>query len=154
LERREKRFSSIDEDDDQVLMCKDLPHYMTPYQDADPVTETTRGQQSTSPAISQRTKVSSSSFRGRQPNKETFLLIKSKHFSSFLWSWSSCWLFYLEPLFGCLCEARSPLLFKFQLGDFPFFLDFRHHISGGDAKHFSWEDSVLFDNKTKSQHRH
>jgi hypothetical protein len=56
---------------------------MTPYQDADPVTETTRGQQSTSPAISQRTKVSSSSFRGRQPNKETFLLIKSKTFFFF-----------------------------------------------------------------------
>jgi hypothetical protein len=77
LERREKRFSSIDEDDDQVLMCKDLPHYMTPYQDADPVTETTRGQQSTSPAISQRTKVSSA--EGNQIIRD-FLLIKSTFF--------------------------------------------------------------------------
>jgi hypothetical protein len=86
--------------------------------------------------------------------KRLFCWLSQKHFSSFLCSWSSCWLFCLEPLFGCLCEARSPLLFKIQLGDFPFFLDFRHHINGGDAKHFSWEDSVLFDNKTKSQHRH
>lgn len=39
--RDEQKVSSIDEDDDQVLMFKDLPHYMTPCQDADPVTETT-----------------------------------------------------------------------------------------------------------------